>query len=259
MGREQRRAAGEIDDEIAVRSRAVLRGRPGQFIARGRKRCGVVVDQELERPEMALGRTDCALDHGKFGDAARGDVAGLGKQHRDVELVLDEVRRLDRAFVAAIDEDDAFAGERHQRRLGQRFGGHGKQRRHLRARGGGILRPAGGFADIGEGERRLGCRFGGDFGEQRRFLGAAHRQRRTGSERCAKAIELGPAEMVRGLDIGPAQAALERVRVERHRLLAGTGEDGALGIGHEPSKARVPALALVQAWSSGPASYSHKR
>ena len=34
MGRKQRRAAGEIDDEIAVRSRAVLRGSPSQFAAR---------------------------------------------------------------------------------------------------------------------------------------------------------------------------------------------------------------------------------
>ena len=65
----QRRAAGEIDDEVAARHRAVARHAERQHAARGGQRRRVVVDHKLERAEMSLGGADRAFDDRKLGDA----------------------------------------------------------------------------------------------------------------------------------------------------------------------------------------------
>ncbi len=57
-GGEQRRAAREVEHEVAVRHRAVLGGAEGERAARRRRRLRVVVDRELEGAEMALGGAD---------------------------------------------------------------------------------------------------------------------------------------------------------------------------------------------------------
>ena len=65
----QRRAAGEVEDEVAARHRAVARHPECQHAARGRRRRRIVVDHQLERAEMAFGGADRAFDDRKFGDA----------------------------------------------------------------------------------------------------------------------------------------------------------------------------------------------
>ena len=67
----QRRATGEIKNEIAARHRAVS-GRPERERApRRRQRLRVTVHHDLEGTEMALCRFDDALHHRKIGDARR--------------------------------------------------------------------------------------------------------------------------------------------------------------------------------------------
>ena len=70
----QRRAAGEIDHEVAARHRAVARRPERQRAARGRRGRRVVVDRQLERAEMSLGGADRALDDRKLGHARRREI-----------------------------------------------------------------------------------------------------------------------------------------------------------------------------------------
>jgi len=120
---------------------------------------------------MALGRFDGALHHRKGADARRHQTFRARDQHGDVEMIGQELAGLDRALIAAIDQRDAFAFETDEGNFGQRLGGNRKQRRHLRPGLGGVGRPAGGLAHVGE-RQRAGA-LARDFGEQRRLLRAA--------------------------------------------------------------------------------------
>ena len=182
MRGKQRRAAGEIEDQIAGRGRAVARGPEHELRARGGQRQRIVVDRKLERAEMSAGVADRALENGKLVAAARRHVAGLCQQHGDVETIGETLRGLDGDLVAAIDQRDAAALQRHQRNRRHLFVRRGNQRRGLRAGGGSVVRPAAGLADVDEGE--LGLReILRDFPKQRRFLGAGDRDRRAVGKR----------------------------------------------------------------------------
>ena len=60
---------------------------------------------------MALGRADRAFYDWKIGRAWRHDIFRPREQNRNVEMVPQEICRLDRALIAAVNEDDPFAFE----------------------------------------------------------------------------------------------------------------------------------------------------
>ena len=70
-GGKQRRPAGEVEQDVAMRDRAIASRTERECAARGRRRCGIVIDGDLERAEMALGRSDRALHDREIGDARR--------------------------------------------------------------------------------------------------------------------------------------------------------------------------------------------
>ena len=70
-GGKQRRAAGQIEHQIALRLRAVARRPECQRAARRGRGLRIVVDGHFERAEMALGGADRALHDRKFGGARR--------------------------------------------------------------------------------------------------------------------------------------------------------------------------------------------
>ena len=182
MRGKQRHAAREIEDQIAGRGRAVARRPEHELRARGGRRQRVIVDRKFELPEMSARVADRALEHGKFVGPARHHVAGPGEKHGDVETIGETLRGLDGDLVAAIDQRDAAALQRHQRDRRHVFARCGNQRRGFWSRRGGVLRPAAGLADVDEGELGL-RRILRDFPKQRRFLGAGDRDRRAVGER----------------------------------------------------------------------------
>ena len=161
-------------------------GAEGERAARRRRRLRIVVDGQFERAEMALGGADRALHHREFGDARRRDIGRRLDQHGDVEMILEQVGRLDRGFVAAVDQDHALAVEAHERDVGGGLGGGRDQRRHLRAGRPRILRPARGLADVDEAD--VGVLR--DFGEQRRFLRAGDGERLAARGGLAERLQL---------------------------------------------------------------------
>lgn len=68
-------------------------------------------------------------------------------------------------------------------------------------------------------------RFHRQFRKKRGFLRAADGDRIAARERLAEALDLGAAEMVRGLDAAVAAAFADCRLVERHRLFARTNEN----------------------------------
>jgi hypothetical protein len=113
MRGKQRRAAVEIEDQIAGRGRAVARRSEHQLGARGGQRQRIVVDEKLKRAEMSARVADRALENGKLVAATRRHVPGFCQQHRDVETVGEALRRLDGDLVATIDQRDTLALQRH--------------------------------------------------------------------------------------------------------------------------------------------------
>ncbi len=114
MRGKQRCGARKIEDQIAGGSGAVARRPEREFCARGGGGQRVIVDRKLELPEMPTRIADRALEHGKFIRAARGDVAGPGQKHGDIQTIGETLRRLDGNLVAAIDQCNAAALERDQ-------------------------------------------------------------------------------------------------------------------------------------------------
>ena len=113
MRGKHRYAAAEIENQIAGRGRAIARRSEHQLGARGGQRQRVVVDVKLKPAEMSTRIADRALENRKLVGAPWGHVAGPGQKHGDVETVGETLRRLDRNLVAAIDQRDAAALERH--------------------------------------------------------------------------------------------------------------------------------------------------
>ena len=182
MRGKQRHAAAEIEDQVAGRGRAVARRPEHELCARGGRRQRVVVDRKLEGAEMSARIADRALEHRKLVGPARDHVARPGQQHGDVETVGEALGGLDCDLVAAIDQRDAVALQRHQRNRRHLLGRRGDQRRGLRAGRGRVVRPAAGFANVDKGELRL-REILRDFPEQRGFLGAGDRDRRAVGQR----------------------------------------------------------------------------
>ena len=112
MRGKQRHAAREIEDQIAGRV-APLREEPEHELrARGGGQ-RVIVDRKLELPEMSARIADRALENGNSFVRRGGTSPGLSK-HGDVQTIGETLRRLDGNLVAAIDQRDAAALERHQ-------------------------------------------------------------------------------------------------------------------------------------------------
>ena len=225
---EQWCTAGDVEHEVAAGHRPIACGRKAECAARRGSRLGVAVDRQFERTEIALGRTDGASHNGEIGHPRRWHVGGRPDQHRHVEMVLEQVARLDRLLVAAIDQDHAIAGQVDEGKLGRGLGSRRQQGGHLGTRGRPVLRPAGGLADIGVCH---GC-VTGDFREQRHFLGAAHDKRPSALGRGAEFLQLGPAELMRGQNLGAPAAPLHGRGVERHRVFARADQNLWWPIGH---------------------------
>ena len=235
-GGKQRRTAGEIEHNVAARHRAVARRAKLQSPARGRRRRGIIVDGQFERGEAALGGPDCALHHREIRPGPRRQIARPGDKHGDIEMILEQVGGLDRLLVAAIDQRHALAGDGEERRLRHRLGGGSEKRRHFRRGGGSIARPAGGLADIDEGERGLFASgigaLGSDLGENRRFLRAGDSNGPAAGGKSAEALKLGAAELAARENLGAAAGATQRLSVEWHGVLARAHHDLAGTIRH---------------------------
>lgn len=88
-------------------------------------------------------------------------------------MFFEEARRLDRTFIASVDEKDALAFEPDKRDVRHRHGGGGSECCHLRPRVRCFSGPAGGFPQIDE--TQVGPAFGGDLAKEWCFLRAADR------------------------------------------------------------------------------------
>ena len=166
---------------------------------------------------------DRALEHGKLVRPARDHIAGFGQKHSNVETIGETLRGLDGNFVAAIDQRDTAAFERHQRERRHFFACCGNQCRGFWSRRGSVLGPATGLADVDKGELGL-RRVLRDFPKQRRFLGAGNCNWNAFGERLLEAVEVEAAELVRLADPGRA-ATTDRFRIERHGLLATANQE----------------------------------
>ena len=174
---------------------------------------------------MAFGAADRAAQDGEGGARGGDDVAGPRQDDGDVEPVREPPRRLDRDLVAPVDQRHALARHRDDARGRHLDGGGGEQRRHLRAGGPGLRRPAGRLAQVRVGDRALAPERRGLLLEERLFLGAAHGQLRALRQRLPEHVELAAAQGLRGARCRAA-AARDRARVDRHRALAGAHEQG---------------------------------
>ncbi len=152
-------------------------------------------------------------------------------------MVLEQQGRFDRRLVAAVNKDNAVAGETGQRRFRHRLGGGGQQRGHLRSGLAALARPAGHFTNICESDVDPALRFG-DLGEDRRFLGAGDGHRLTGRCRIAEAFEFRAAKLPPFDHLGAAARAPQRRAVERHRIVAGTNQNLARRMRHRVSNLR---------------------
>ena len=235
---EERRAAREVEHDVAARGGAVAARTEHERGARRRRGGRVVVDHQLEGAEITFRVAQRALDDRKLGEPRRRDLIRIRQHHRDVELVLEQRRRFDRARVAAVDEGNALALHADVRRRWHGLGRHREQRRHLRARRLRVCRPAAGLAHVDEGDLGALGPFARDLGEQRGLLRAADRYRSTGSGRFPEALDLGAAQLACALHVRAARAALHGVEVERHRVFAGADEGGA-AISHQISRIRA--------------------
>src|SRR4029077_19685828 len=120
-------------------------------------------------------------------------------------------------------------------------------------------RPARGFANVDEGQVRLPFAVPRRFGKQRRLLRASDGQRLTGRHRGTKPLELGAAQLARGLDLGAATAAPHGSLIERHRFFARAKDDclSAVGaVGHFLSICRA-VLAMAWDWARATLSYNN--
>src|SRR4051794_35358303 len=151
-----RREDGRGGGEAAASGRELAGG--GGGLAEGALGGGVVVDFELELAEVAGGLDDGALEDRELRRARRDDGGGLGQQDGDVQLVHELAGGFDRQLVAAVDQSDTFGlqldrgdGGGLQRRFGDQGG-------DLGVGFGGLIGPAGAFADVDEGD-------GGDGGD----------------------------------------------------------------------------------------------
>src|SRR6185312_9718879 len=87
MSGKERRSAGEIKDDVAARSQAVARSLEDERIARGRAGGGVVVDRQLEGPQMAFGVADRSLDDRERSRRRRRDLRRPVDHDRHVEML----------------------------------------------------------------------------------------------------------------------------------------------------------------------------
>ncbi len=213
--RKERRASGEVEHDVAMRDGTVPRRAEAQPVAGGRQGCRKIVDDKLEGTEMAARIADRALRDREVPDLVRHDVARPRKEHRDVEPVGEPASGFDRDFVAAEDQDDAAALERHQRRRGRLLGSHGEQRRGLRAGVGAFVRPARHLAHIAESEVAGKTGLGGQLAKKRRLLRAADRHRVGAAEHLSNPLEFGAAELPPPFDRRARTAARNRAGIIR--------------------------------------------
>ena len=226
MRRKERRAAGQVEDQVAARHGTVARPLELEEPARRRVRRRIAVDDDLEPAEMALRSGDRAGEDRHLRQARRDDVDGPVEEQGAVEAAGELLRRGDRDVVAAVDERRAGGFQRDgrrrrnvERRLGQQGG-------DLRQRLIAFFRPAGALADIGEMQVDIAAECRARLGEERRFLRARDEQRLLSGARGLERADLRPAQ--RGADASGAHPARlrKRVAVDAHRPVAIADEDG---------------------------------
>src|SRR6266403_398423 len=115
--REYGGAIARIGAEVPV---AQVRGGEQWRAARGRARRGVFVNDDLAPTETTLGRADRTPHDRKFGGARRHQIVGPRDQRGDVEMLLEQARRPDRALVAPVNESNARAFDLSKRNVRHR-------------------------------------------------------------------------------------------------------------------------------------------
>jgi hypothetical protein len=152
---------------------------------------GVVVDGQLEGAEMAGRVADGPLDDGKDRDARRRQLPRLAEKDGDVELVGQQLAGLDRAFIAAINENNSLARQVDEREIRRKLGSGGEQRSHFRAGLSAFGGPAGSLAHIYKIQRSIAL--AGQFGKTGSLLGAPDCHRGPVLQRGAKSFGFGSA------------------------------------------------------------------
>ncbi len=189
----QRRAAGQIEQDVALHRNTVARRFEHEAIARGWIRCGITVDDHVECAQITLCTAQPAAKQNEFGAPWRQNVVCVLKQQGHGEMILEKFGGFDRARITAIDQGCPLADDPDGRRLRLGHGGSGEQRRNLGRGGMGILRPAGRLANIDKtrfGKAGLLC---GNGLEQRRLLGTGDQNRFTAVQCGAHAVKLRAA------------------------------------------------------------------
>jgi hypothetical protein len=226
----ERGGPGEVEHEVAARDRPVPRRTEVEARARGRGGGGIGVDGHFEGAEMACPARHAALKHGPCRLARRRHVRAGQEEHGQVEKPRQRPRRLDHRLVAAQEQRDAPALERHCLELRGLDLGHREKCRHLRRGARAVLGPPRRLADVGEAERAGEAFLLGHFGEERRLLRAGDRDLGELPERGPEMVKLRPAKLGRGLARGA-----ERLGGEGHRAFAGADQAGVAGLWHGAS------------------------
>jgi hypothetical protein len=176
------------------------------------------------------GLDDGAAEDRHVHDRRRQHLAGLVKEDGDVEPAGQLLGGCERAFVAPVDQADArgLEGDRRSRLDFHRAGGNQRRDFRLGVFACRLVGPAGGFADVEEGERGFGLELARHLGEEGRFLGAGDQQRLAVREGALEVVELSAAELGVELDLAAnltraarlAAGIGQRLRRERHGLFA---------------------------------------
>ena len=213
--RKQRLSARDVEDDVVAELDAVLGDIELEAAPRRRARRRPTVDGDLVSAEMAPGGADHALEQGDVGDARRQQVIGARQQHGGIEAGRQLLGRVDRALVAAVNQHPAFGYDGHRARVRDLRRRLGDQRRDLRRRPLGLLRPARALADIDEGEGGLVRALIDGLGKKRRLLGAADDEAIALRRRTLEIGDLGTAELPVDMDV-LAQRLGQRLGVQRH-------------------------------------------
>ncbi len=223
---EKRRAACQVQNDIAFRHGPVSRGAESQGCARRRRGQGEIVDGQLKAAKAAGRGANDALEDRKHEVAGRRHVLRPREDDRHVEAVRKPFGSLDGLLVAAIDEGDALALDGNEPDRRHRFGCRRDKRRHFRGGVRPFLGPAGRFANVHVGDV-------GGFAGVFPGLSKQGRLRRAGdgdvarlAERRPHTVQLGAAELAAAHGLAAAGLA-HGVEIDVHGAFAVTDENRA--------------------------------
>ncbi len=221
MRREQRRAAGQIDDQVATCRGAVTLDVELKSIPRRRPNRRVAVHIDLEIAQMP-GRAGnpTRRDH-QVHRAERQDVADIGQQQRDVQSVLEDRRRFQRRLSPAVNQTHAAGHHVERRYIRHSNTARLEEGQHLRRCRIPLLRPARLFTDVREGRLNVDIGFRQGFLEGLDFLRAGHRQAVGAARLVNEAAQFATAQLREpGFRAAFGETAFQRLAIQRHGAFA---------------------------------------